>query len=72
MNWSAILDVFDPEPLPETSPLWNTPNLIITPHCSSDDTDSYIPNTLDLMLGNIRRIFAGDPVINKVDPNLEY
>ncbi len=69
---SAILDVFDPEPLPQTSPLWNTPNLIITPHCSSDDTDSYIPKTLDLMMGNIRRIFAGDPVINKVDPNLEY
>ncbi len=69
---SAILDVFDPEPLPENSPLWNTPNLIITPHCSSDDTDSYIPKTLDLMLGNIRRIFAGEPVINKVDPRLEY
>jgi len=69
---SAILDVFDPEPLPENSPLWQTPNLIITPHCSSDDTESYIPKTLDLMLGNIRRIFAGDPVINKVDPRLEY
>ncbi len=69
---SAILDVFDPEPLPENSPLWNTPNLIITPHCSSDDTESYIPKTLDLMLGNIRRIFAGEPVINKVDPSLEY
>ena len=65
---SAILDVFDPEPLPETSPLWHTPNLIITPHCSSDDTDVYMPKTLDLMFGNIRRILAGEPVVNKVDP----
>ncbi|MGI9411085.1 MAG: NAD(P)-dependent oxidoreductase, partial [Hyphomicrobiaceae bacterium] len=69
---SAILDVFDPEPLPAGSPLWNTPNLIITPHCSSDDTDVYIPKTLDLMFSNIRRIFAGEEVINKVDPKFEY
>lgn len=69
---SAILDVFDPEPLPAESPLWQTPNLIITPHCSSDDTDSYIPKTLDLMFSNLRRIFAGEPVENKVDPRLEY
>ena len=69
---SAILDVFDPEPLPAGSPLWHTPNLIITPHCSSDDTDVYMPKTLDLMFGNIRRILAGEPVINTVDPKLEY
>ena len=69
---NAILDVFDPEPLPESSPLWTTPNLIITPHCSSDDTEAYIPKTLDLMFANLRRIFAGEPVVNKVDPKLEY
>jgi glyoxylate/hydroxypyruvate reductase A len=69
---SAILDVFDPEPLSAESPLWSVPNLIITPHCSSDDTDSYIPMTLDLMFRNIRRIFEGEPVLNSVDPTNEY
>ena len=34
---TAVLDVFDPEPLPANSPLWHMPNLLITPHSSSDD-----------------------------------
>ncbi|MBI10572.1 MAG: D-2-hydroxyacid dehydrogenase [Rhodospirillaceae bacterium] len=69
---SAILDVFDPEPLPADSPLWHTPNIIITPHCSSDDTDVYIPKTLDHVLANMRRFRAGNPLENRVDPVLEY
>ncbi len=69
---SAILDVFDPEPLPADSPLWHTPNVIITPHCSSDDTDVYIPKTLDHVLANMRRFRAGEPLENRVDPVLEY
>ena len=47
---SAVLDVFSPEPLPASSPLWHTPNLVITPHCSSDDTEAYTPRTLDLLI----------------------
>jgi glyoxylate/hydroxypyruvate reductase A len=69
---SAVLDVFDPEPLPHSSPLWKTPNLIITPHCSSDDTDHYTPHTLDLLFRNMRRFLAGRPLINRVDPELQY
>lgn len=69
---SAILDVFDPEPLPESSPLWQTPNLIITPHCSSDDFDLYMPRTLDLMFENMRRFIKGEALENVVDPVLEY
>ncbi len=69
---SAVLDVFDPEPLPASSPLWRTPNLIITPHCSSDDTEAYIPRTLDLVCANLRRFLAGQPLENRVDPALEY
>ena len=69
---SAVLDVFDPEPLPADSPLWRTPNLVITPHCSSDDAELYIPRTLDLFLGNMRRFLGGEKLENRVDPVLEY
>jgi phosphoglycerate dehydrogenase-like enzyme len=69
---SAILDVFDPEPLPPTSPLWATPNLIMTPHCSSDDSEAYTPRTLDVVLGNVGRMIAGKPPINIVDGKLQY
>jgi phosphoglycerate dehydrogenase-like enzyme len=68
----AILDVFDPEPLPSESPLWTTPNLIITPHVASDDWDAYMPRTLDLVFDNIRRYFAGRPLKNKVRRRLGY
>ena len=69
---SAILDVFEPEPLAADSPLWRTPSLIVTPHCSSDDADLYIPRTLDLVCANLRRFLAGEPLANRVDPALEY
>ena len=69
---SAVLDVFDPEPLPESSPLWQTPNLIITPHCSSDDSDYYTPRTLDLVMENMARFIAGKPMRNRVSRRLEY
>jgi phosphoglycerate dehydrogenase-like enzyme len=68
----AILDVFDPEPLPPDSPLWTTPNLIITPHVASDDWDAYMPRTLDLVFENIRRYFDGRPLKNKVRRHLQY
>jgi phosphoglycerate dehydrogenase-like enzyme len=69
---SAILDVFDPEPLPSSSPLWKLPNLIITPHCSSDDREQYTPRTLDLVFQNMERFIGGKPLLNRVDPRLQY
>ncbi len=69
---SAVLDVFEPEPLPSDSPLWSTANLVITPHSSSDDPDHYTPRTLDLVLGNIGRLLAGDRLVNLVDRDLQY
>ena len=69
---TAILDVFDPEPLPPTSPLWTTPNLIMTPHCASDDSVAYTPKTLDIVLGNIQLIMAGKKPVNIVDGKLQY
>jgi len=68
----AILDVFDPEPLPKDSPLWSTPSLIVTPHVSADDGDNYVPMTLDLFFNNMRRWLAGEPLRNVVDPALGY
>jgi phosphoglycerate dehydrogenase-like enzyme len=69
---SAILDVFDPEPLPRSSPLWKLPNLIITPHCSSDDREQYTPRTLDLVFRNMERFVRGQKLLNRVDPKLQY
>jgi phosphoglycerate dehydrogenase-like enzyme len=68
----AILDVFDPEPLPSSSPLWTTPHLIMLPHCSSDDLDGYIPKTLDLVCENLRRLSSGRPLKNVVDRERGY
>lgn len=68
----AVLDVFDPEPLPSTSPLWSVPNLIVTPHVSADDGDNYVPITLDIFFNNMRRYLKGEPLQNVVRPDLGY
>jgi len=68
----AFLDVFDPEPLPAESFLWDVPNLVITPHVSSDDAQAYVPKTLDLFFQNLRRFVAGEPLMNRVEAALEY
>lgn len=68
----AILDVFNEEPLPASSPLWSVPNLIITPHVSADDNDSYAELTIDLFLRNLRRYLEGEPLLNVVRPDLGY
>jgi glyoxylate/hydroxypyruvate reductase A len=69
---SAVLDVFDPEPLPATSSLWNTPNVLLTPHCSSDDRELYTPRTLDLVFRNVERLINGKPLHNRVSPISQY
>ena len=68
----AILDVFDPEPIDTESRLWQTKNLIITPHISADDGDAYIPLTLDLFFQNLNRFLKDEPLINPVQPELGY
>ncbi len=68
----AILDVFDPEPLPPESPLWGTPNLIITPHVSSDDAEQYTPRMLDQLFRNVGRYLSRRPLLNRVDAAREY
>ena len=68
----AILDVFDPEPIETTSRLWDTKNLIVTPHISADDGDAYIQMTLDLFFRNMQRYLSGKEFLNPVRPELGY
>jgi len=68
----AILDVHDPEPLPESSPLWQADNLVLTPHVTSDDLDGYLPKTFDLVFANAARLIRGEPLVNTVDPARGY
>lgn len=68
----AVLDVFSPEPIATDSPLWDTPNLVVTPHVSADDGDSYVPLTLDLFFRNMERFLAGEDLLNPVRPDLGY
>ena len=68
----AILDVFDPEPLPANSPLWDVDNLVVMPHVTSDDLDAYLPVTYDLVFANALRLARGEPLLNCVDPARGY
>ncbi len=68
----AILDVFSTEPIPSNSETWNIPNLIISPHISADDGNSYIENTLDLFFNNLEYFINNKPLLNRVDIDLGY
>jgi phosphoglycerate dehydrogenase-like enzyme len=61
----AVIDVCDPEPLPPASPLWQTRNLVITPHISSDPVD-YVERMTRIFLDNLSRLLAGRPLRNRV------
>jgi phosphoglycerate dehydrogenase-like enzyme len=67
----AVLDVFQPEPLPADSPLWDTPNLVITPHVTCDDP-RYIDRLLDFWFENLARFLAGKRLKNVIDRKLGY
>lgn len=67
----AALDVFDEEPLPADSPLWHTPNLLITPH-SSGGFSGFWDAVADLFLDNLARYSADKPLRNLVDLTSGY
>jgi phosphoglycerate dehydrogenase-like enzyme len=69
----AALDVFEVEPLPSDSPLWDMENVLISPHCT-DRTEN--PDWLDLamqpFLENFQHFVRGEPLINIVDKKAGY
>lgn len=69
----AALDVTDPEPLPADHPLWDCPNVILTPHVSGGFS---LPETLeqivDLFAVNLKHYFSGKALENIVDLNTGY
>lgn len=68
----AILDVFSHEPIPKTSIFWDTPNLIITPHISSDSQGNYIEMVLKIFFKNLKLFIENKELINQIDRNLGY
>jgi phosphoglycerate dehydrogenase-like enzyme len=67
----AALDVFEPEPLPADSPLWDVENLLITPHTAAV-TERLWERHYDLLAENLRRYLAGEPLLGLVDKHRGY
>jgi phosphoglycerate dehydrogenase-like enzyme len=67
----AALDVFEEEPLPPESPLWDMPNVLISPHSSS-----VVPREneriVDVFVENLRRYLDGRPLLNRFEYDREY
>ncbi|MEO3781348.1 2-hydroxyacid dehydrogenase [Micromonospora sp. B11E3] len=61
----AALDVTDPEPLPTDHPLWELPNVLLTPHVAGS-VRGLLPRAYRLVGEQLRRFAAGEPLINTV------
>jgi D-2-hydroxyacid dehydrogenase (NADP+) len=61
----AFLDVFETEPLPPDSPLWDLPNVLVTPHNSAVATGND-GRVLEIFIDNLGRWHRGAPLVNEV------
>jgi len=61
----AGLDVFEQEPLPADAPIWDAPNVVITPHVTAEMPDLRA-RSLDIISENVRRYRAGEPMLNRL------
>lgn len=67
----AALDVFQTEPLPQDSPLWTMPNVMVSPHMSAD-FHGWLEALADQFFDNLGRWLDGRPLLNVVDKKLGY
>ena len=67
----AALDVFETEPLPDSSELWGMENVIITPH-SAGFTPHYMDRFTDVFCENLKAFVEGGPLPNEVDRDKGY
>jgi phosphoglycerate dehydrogenase-like enzyme len=67
----AALDVFEHEPLPADSPLWDLDNVLITPHTAAN-THKMWERHYALIHENLRRYLAGEPLLGSVDKASGY
>lgn len=67
----AALDVTEQEPLPADSPLWDAPNLLLTPHLAGASAPKE-RRVVEIFRDNLERYLNGDPLINVVDKRRGY
>lgn len=67
----AVLDVFEEEPLPADSPLWDAPNVVITPHIAGISRRN-MDTLVDLLVTNLSRYLRGQELYNLIDPEHGY
>lgn len=60
--FGAGIDVTREEPLPGASPLWDLPNVFVTPH-TGGETRAYEDNVLDILLDNLGRLWRGEAAL---------
>ena len=70
---SAALDVFEKEPLPQQDPMWDCPNLLLTPHVAGNMTLPYtLERIVELFLEDFENYCAGRPLCRAVNPQKGY
>ncbi len=67
----AALDVFETEPLPPDSPLWQLDNVLLSPHSADRTSDSHV-RAMQFFVENLRRFRAGESLENVVDKVEQY